>query len=156
VTNPKPNPARLDPTPQTLPTSPPVPELPRPVPIDWLGPNPYQPRLRSLAEDPGIDVLAEDMRQYGYRGSLMARHDPRNPQGKLQLVFGHRRLEAARRAGLATISVQLVAYSDDEMRLGTIRENLLREDLRTRQRITSGGTGLAKGSSGALGRGRRV
>jgi ParB family chromosome partitioning protein len=117
--------------PKDRPTSakPPVPGLPQPVPIDWLGPNPYQPRQRPLAEDAGIDALAEDMRRFGFRGALQARHDPQNPQGKLQLVFGHRRLEAARRAGLTTVPVQVVAYTDEQMEQSALRENLLREDL---------------------------
>jgi ParB/RepB/Spo0J family partition protein len=120
-----------DPTPPTLERSeePSDRDLPRPIPIDWLGPNPFQPRLRPLAEDEAIDALAEAMRQSGFGGSLEARHDPRDPQGKLQIVSGHRRLEAARRAGLATIPVRIVEYTDEEMGTGALRENLLRKDL---------------------------
>jgi len=100
---------------------------PEPVQISHLAANPFQPRL-------SIDVgrlapLVESIKEFGFIGHLEARHDPADPQGCLQIVFGHRRVRASELAGLTTIPIAIVARSDDEMRRIAFIENISVEEL---------------------------
>jgi ParB/RepB/Spo0J family partition protein len=90
-------------------------------PVTWVGPSPWQPRLRIDRDK--LAPLADSIRRYGFISHLEARPDPDDPQGRLQLVFGHRRFEAALLVGLATIPVVVVDRTDDEMRTIALVEN---------------------------------
>jgi ParB family chromosome partitioning protein len=102
---------------------------PQEVELATLRPNPFQPRLRSFEDDPGLAALVDDIRQHGFRGTIEVRRDPADPAAHPQVVAGHRRVEAAKRAGLTRVLAQFVEFTDDQMKQGAIRENLLREDL---------------------------
>lgn len=100
--------------------------IPR-IAIDLLDDNPYQPRLKM--NESKLQTLTGEIRDHGFKGALLARHHPQNKE-KYQLVFGHRRREAARRAGLIEIPVIIDdTVTDQEMRAVALTENLLREDL---------------------------
>jgi ParB family chromosome partitioning protein len=90
-------------------------------PIDYLTFGPWQPRVH--IDDDTLDRLVGSISRYGLIGHLEVRPDPDDPQGRVQLVFGHRRLLAAKRAGLATIPVAVVDRTDDEMRTIALIEN---------------------------------
>src|SRR5262245_21889382 len=98
------------------------------LPIDALEPNPFQPRL-AIAE-PELAALTADMDVYGFRGSIEVR-PPREQGGRYQIVAGERRWRAWQRSQKCrgSIPVQIVDYTDAEMRQSAIRENVLREDL---------------------------
>lgn len=91
-----------------------------PVPIDHLEENPYQMRQIDIA---GLDGLRDSISRYGFIGHLEARHNPYNPNGKLQLIFGHRRVRAAELAGLKSVPIKIVDRSDEEMRVIAYIEN---------------------------------
>jgi ParB family chromosome partitioning protein len=99
------------------------------VMLESLRPNPYQPRLHPIEDDAALAALVADIKEYGFRGSIEVRRNPADPAGHPQIVAGHRRVEAAKRAGLTRVPAQFVDLDDAQMQQSAIRENLLREDL---------------------------
>ncbi|MDQ2805351.1 MAG: ParB/RepB/Spo0J family partition protein [Chloroflexota bacterium] len=98
----------------------------REIALAQLQDNPYQPRQTMNAEE--LDQLAEVIGAQGFQGVLVGRPHPTLP-GMIQLAFGHRRREAARRAGLATIPVQVRDLDDRDMVEMAVTENIQRADL---------------------------
>lgn len=100
---------------------------PERVPIERLETNPWWPRLEI---DTGtLRPLIQAIERYGFVGHVEARRDPDDPDGKLQIVFGHRRVKAAQLAGLAAIPVQVVERSEAEMREMAFLENHTQQKL---------------------------
>jgi ParB/RepB/Spo0J family partition protein len=97
------------------------------VPIGHLVPNPFQSRI--VLDDEDLAALAESIRRYGFMGHIEVRHDPVDRTRPLQIVFGHRRVEAAKRAGLATVPVAIIERSDEQTRRITFVENAARRGL---------------------------
>lgn len=95
------------------------------IPLDKIIDNPFQPRQ---AFDPAaLQSLAEEMRAEGFwAGALQGR---RTKNGKVELVFGHRRLRALRLLKTATVTVEIVELTDAQMALRSLEENLQREGL---------------------------
>lgn len=99
---------------------------------DKLRPNPFEDRMRGPIEmqraEETIEALAREMRRSGFEGSLRARLHPDNPN-LYQLVYGHLRVEAAKRAGIKFIKVVVEKdLSDHEMLWRMFNENNLRDD----------------------------
>lgn len=90
------------------------------VAIEHLEPNPYQTRQ---IDEAGLEGLMESIRAHGFMGHLEARHNPWNPTGKLQLVYGHRRVRACQLIGMKTVPVRMVERTDEQMRLIVLVEN---------------------------------
>jgi ParB family transcriptional regulator, chromosome partitioning protein len=95
------------------------------VAIELLDNNPFQPR-RSVERN--LQKLIDEIRKRGFRGVLLGRRNPDEP-GRIQLAYGHRRREAAKRAGLTAIPVLIADLLDEDMQVLALNENLLREDL---------------------------
>ncbi|HOS42238.1 MAG TPA: ParB/RepB/Spo0J family partition protein, partial [Armatimonadota bacterium] len=93
------------------------------VPISAIAVNPYQPR-RSFAPE-ALEELAASIRQHGILQPLTVRVR----EGGYELIAGERRLQAARRAGLADVPVMVRDCDDREMLELALVENLQREDL---------------------------
>ena len=91
--------------------------------IDRIRPNPFQARRTfDVAE------LAEVIRVQGFISRLRVRPDPLEP-GYFQLVFGERRLRAARAAGLSEVPCEIAEHTDAELIEIGLAENIQREDL---------------------------
>lgn len=92
-----------------------------------------QVRLADLRESPtnprqrfhGLAELAESIRAQGVLQPLVARH----VGDALELVFGHRRLRAAKLAGLKAVPVVVRELADQEVLEQQLVENLQREDV---------------------------
>lgn len=80
---------------------------------------------RSSYSEKALQEFAENLRQNDLISSLLVRPIP---DGKYQLVAGERRLRAGRIAGLATVPVNIVDLSDDQVLEVQLSENLQRED----------------------------
>lgn len=94
------------------------------LPLDQIGPNPYQPRKTF---DP--DKLAELAESFKSRGMLQPILVKRDAAGYL-LVAGERRFRAAKMAGLTTVPALILEDIDQtEMLQIALIENLQREDL---------------------------
>ncbi|MHB9024277.1 MAG: ParB/RepB/Spo0J family partition protein [Armatimonadota bacterium] len=93
------------------------------VPITSIAVNPYQPR-RAFAPE-ALDELAESIRRHGILQPLIVRQR----EGGFELIAGERRLQAARKAGLADVPVVIRETTDEQMLALALVENLQREDL---------------------------
>ena len=94
------------------------------IPVDRIRPNPFQAR-RSFD---GIEELAESIRQQGFITRLRLRPAP-GEDTYFELVYGERRLQAARLAGLAMVPCEIAYHSDDELIEIGLVENVQRQDL---------------------------
>jgi len=95
------------------------------IPIDKIDPNPHQPRA---AIDPvALESLVASVKQSGVIQAVLVRPAA---HGRYQLIAGHRRTEAAKRAGLAAVPAVIRQESTDESQaLEALIENIQREDL---------------------------
>ncbi|MEO0053954.1 MAG: ParB/RepB/Spo0J family partition protein, partial [candidate division WOR-3 bacterium] len=98
----------------------------RPIPIDEIRPNPYQPRITKEAEnDPHFQELVASIREKGVLQPVVVR---RRHDG-YELVMGERRWRAARIAGLTSIPAIIRPVDDREMLEMALIENIQRSDL---------------------------
>lgn len=88
--------------------------------VSRLRPNPLNPR--QILKENGIEELAASIRSQGVLQPLLV-----TPEGIV--VAGHRRLEAARRAGLDVVPVVIRELSVEEQQEVMLVENLQRDDL---------------------------
>jgi len=99
---------------------------PRPIPVEFFSPGPFQPRgpinTDSLAE------LIESVRAHGILQPLLARPDP-HASGHFQIIAGERRWRAAQAAGLHEVPALLRDLTDADAMAAALVENLQRQDL---------------------------
>jgi ParB family chromosome partitioning protein len=98
----------------------------RRVPIEFLKPNPRNPRKAFLDAD--LDELAESIRQHGVIQPIVAR-PVRGAADHFEIIAGERRWRAAQRAGLHDVPIVPVEVSDNDALQLMIVENVQREDL---------------------------
>lgn len=94
------------------------------VPVDRIRPNPFQARVTFE----GLEELRDAIVALGFTSRLRVRPDPGEP-GFFQLVYGERRLRAARMAGLEFIPCEIAEHTDDELLEIGLAENIQRQDL---------------------------
>lgn len=94
-----------------------------------IDPFPHHPFL--VLDDDDMDSLTESVARIGVKEPLLAR---RRDDGRWELLSGHRRLHAARRAGLKTVPVVAVDVDDDEATVLMVDSNLTRSTLRVSER----------------------
>lgn len=94
------------------------------VPIEFIRPNPYQPRKQF--NKAALEELCESIKQYGVLQPINVRKITINTY---ELVAGERRLRAATMAGLKEIPAILVNIDDEDSAVIALIENLQREDL---------------------------
>jgi ParB/RepB/Spo0J family partition protein len=94
------------------------------IPIDWISPNPDQPRLAFDATS--LEELAASIREHGVLQPILVRPLGNN---EYQLIAGERRWRASRAAGQTTIPALVEDIDDDTALEISIIENLQREDL---------------------------
>jgi ParB/RepB/Spo0J family partition protein len=98
------------------------------LPPEELDPSPWQPRER--LSDPELQELADSLRAHGMLEPVLARRVEYGPSMHgWELMAGHRRVAAARLAGLATVPVRVLAADDRSAQMIAITENLARQDL---------------------------
>ena len=98
----------------------------RRVPIEFLRPNPRNPR-RNFAEAE-LDELAASMRERGIIQPIVVR-PVRGAADSYEIIAGERRWRAAQRAGLHLVPIVPLDVSDDEALQLAIIENVQRADL---------------------------
>lgn len=96
------------------------------LPLEVLFDNPYQPR--SEIDEEGLQQLTLTIQDQGFQGVLVARPHPTQPAA-YQITAGHRRRDAARRAGLTSLPVMVKDFTDQDMAILAVTENIQREDL---------------------------
>lgn len=98
------------------------------VAVNHLSDNPFQHLARPSVNEAAMEELVNSIQQNGFYGALLARRK-RGLLEEYELAFGHRRKEAAKRAGLTTLPVRIVDLSDAQMARIMASENFSREDL---------------------------
>jgi ParB family chromosome partitioning protein len=98
----------------------------RAVPIEFLRPNPRNPRKHF--DDAEIGELADSIREKGVLQPILARAIP-NVADAYEIIAGERRWRAAQRAGRHEVPVRIVEASDREALEFAIIENVQRADL---------------------------
>src|SRR5258708_8104332 len=98
----------------------------RRVPIEFLRPNPRNPR-RNFAEAE-LDELAASMRERGIIQPIVVR-PVKGASNSYEIIAGERRWRAAQRAGLHVVPIVPLDVSDDEALQLAIIENVQRADL---------------------------
>src|SRR5512144_1518847 len=94
------------------------------VPVDLIQRHPRQPREKFDLEE--LDNLAASIREHGVIQPLVV--SP-GKGGLYTLVAGERRLQAARKAGLKTVTVVIRHATDQQLLELALIENVQREDL---------------------------
>jgi len=93
--------------------------------------RPSKDRVRVTVGEEGLDALALSIKEQGQEVPIKVR-----PNGKgYEIIYGHRRAEASRRAGLKTIIAIVEDVDDGEALLKQILENECREDVPDIERI---------------------
>jgi ParB family chromosome partitioning protein len=93
------------------------------LPLEEIGPNPFQPRTRF--DDAALQELAASIKASGVLQPVLVRRHA----DSFQLVAGERRLRAAQIAGLEKIPAVLKQVDDRQMMELALIENVQREDL---------------------------
>lgn len=96
---------------------------PREVSVDAVIASRFQPRKDF--DEVELEELAESIRKYGIIQPVLVREI----DGGYELIAGERRLRAAKRAGLRTISAWVRSATDLEMLAMALVENVQRENL---------------------------
>ena len=98
----------------------------RQVPVEFLRPNPRNPRKRF--DDRELEDLAASIRQRGIVQPIVVRALPDLPDA-FEIVAGERRWRAAQRAGLHEVPIVIVDIDDRTSLEFAIIENVQRADL---------------------------
>jgi ParB family chromosome partitioning protein len=98
----------------------------RRVPVEFLRPNPRNPR-RDFS-DGDLDDLASSLRERGVIQPIVVR-PVRGSADRFEIIAGERRWRAAQRAGLHDVPIVSVDVTDDEALQLAIIENVQRTDL---------------------------
>lgn len=102
------------------------PRAQRRVPVEFLRPNPRNPR-RQFSEDE-LDALAASIRERGIIQPIVVR-SVRGAPDTFEIVAGERRWRAAQRAGLHEVPIVAIEVTDTEALEIAIIENVQRADL---------------------------
>ena len=98
----------------------------RKVPIEFLRPNPRNPR--KVFDEEHLEELTESIRARGLIQPIVVRAVPRMPDLS-EIIAGERRWRAAQRAGVHDVPIHLVEANDQEALELAIVENIQRADL---------------------------
>src|ERR1700691_4710059 len=102
------------------------PRAQRKVPIEFLKPNPHNPR-RAFA-DAELGELADSIKQHGVIQPIVVRQ-VKGAQDRFEIIAGERRWRASQIAGLHEVPIVPVEVSDSDALEIMIIENVQREDL---------------------------
>jgi ParB family transcriptional regulator, chromosome partitioning protein len=98
----------------------------RKVPIEFLKPNPRNPR-RTFTE-PELGELADSIKQHGLIQPIVVR-PVKGSQDRFEIIAGERRWRASQAAGLHEVPIVPLDVSDSDALELAIIENVQREDL---------------------------
>ena len=91
-----------------------------------IDPNPFQ--ARKYFDEDALRELADSIAESGMLVPIRVRPHPRE-EGRYQLLYGERRVRAARLARLASIPAEIGEYTDEELLEIGLVENVQRKDL---------------------------
>lgn len=103
--------------------------------IDDIAPNPFQPRKYFDGEK--LTSLAESLKDRGMLHPVTLRKTDVSSGFSYELIFGERRLRAAKEAGMTEVPAIIKDVIDKDMKALTLVENLQREDLNVAEKMLS-------------------
>ncbi|MDA4131166.1 MAG: ParB/RepB/Spo0J family partition protein, partial [Thaumarchaeota archaeon] len=93
------------------------------VPVEQIEHLNFRLRL----EDEDIEDVFTTLQKHGQLSPIRIRNHPQKP-GMYQVIFGNRRLAAAKKLGWETIRAEVVESSDSDLLLAAFCENVNRKD----------------------------
>lgn len=87
---------------------------------------PFEHHPFKVLDDDKMDELVESIKLNGVLTPVIVRPDD---QGTYEMISGHRRLHAAKRAGLETIPALIHPMTDDEATIAMVDANVQREEI---------------------------
>ena len=97
---------------------------PKSIPIEHLYPYPDHPY--KVLDDEAMDALTESIRERGVMTPILVRERDHDPY-RYNIIAGHRRVHAARKAGLRSVPAFICNVSRDEAAIMVVDSNLHRE-----------------------------
>lgn len=88
--------------------------------------HPFKDHPFKVVDDDKMQDLVDSIKQNGVLSPVLLRETER---GQYEMISGHRRMHAARLAGLETISAIIREMSDDEATIIMVDSNIQREEL---------------------------
>ncbi|MVW77679.1 ParB/RepB/Spo0J family partition protein [Bordetella sp. 02P26C-1] len=96
------------------------------LPVSVLERNPWQPRR--YFDQAALDELGQNIEINGQLQPIIVRVHPEQP-ARYQIAMGERRWLSRKNRGHAEVDVVVVDYSDEQMAITALSENLQREEL---------------------------
>lgn len=96
--------------------------------------HPFEGHPFKVLDDELMEQTVESIKQIGVVSPLIVRPDP---EGRFEIISGHRRLHAAQLAGLETVPVLVKEMDDDAAIIFMVDSNLQRENILPSERAFS-------------------
>ncbi len=96
---------------------------------------PFKDHPFKVLDDEKMDELVESIKANGVLSPVLVR--PRSPEQGYEMISGHRRLHASKKAGLEYIPAIIKEMSDDEATIAMVDSNVQREEILPSERAWS-------------------
>ena len=103
-----------------------VPSTEGTVDLDVLTIYPFENHPFKVVDDEKMDELVESIKESGVLTPVLVRPDD---EGTYEMISGHRRLHAAKRAGLRKIPAIIKEMTDDDATIAMVNANAQREEV---------------------------
>lgn len=100
------------------------------IPLDEL--HPFKNHPFTVRHDDKLQEMVESIKKVGVLNPGIARKDP---NGGYELISGHTRKEASKRAGLTTMPILVRDYDDDLATIAMVDSNLQREEILVSEKV---------------------
>src|SRR5262245_13717751 len=100
------------------------------IPVAAIGPNPHRNFTRNPIREDQVVRLLERIARTGFGDTIAVRPHP-DDTGAYQLAYGHSRLEAIRRRGMADVRLPVADLNEWDM------YQAMRDENETQQKISS-------------------
>jgi len=90
------------------------------VPVSSIKDNPFRDKKRNPIDSSRVDALVESINATDFWKGVYGR----KVDDSVEIAFGHHRVDAARKAGLKEIPIEVMDLSDSDMLMRMTRENL--------------------------------
>lgn len=111
-----------------------VPDMEGTVNIDVKAIYPFENHPFKVIDDEKMDELVESIQNNGVLTPVLVRPDD---EGTYEMISGHRRLHAAKRAGLVKIPAVIKEMTNDEATIAMVDANVQREEILPSERAFS-------------------
>ena len=103
-----------------------VPSTEGTVDLEVLSIYPFENHPFKVVDDEKMDELVESIKESGVLTPVLVRPDD---EGTYEMISGHRRLHAARRAGLRKIPAIIKEMTNDDATIAMVNANMQREEI---------------------------